>query len=64
VFRALLKISNQISKALAKKDQVGETQHIVIIKSTLLVASIFLFGAGMVDVTASNKLPSREKIAC
>jgi hypothetical protein len=58
VFGALLKISNQISKkALAKKDQEVETQHIVIIKSTLLVASIFLFGAGMVDVTASNKLP-------
>jgi hypothetical protein len=44
VFGALLKISNQISKkALAKKDQEVETQHIVIIKSTLLVASIFLF---------------------
>ena len=60
-----LNLSNQISKKKRKpkSSRVGKTQNIIIMKKiTLLVASIFMFGGGIVNVTANNKFSHERRL--
>ena len=59
-----LNLSNQISKKKRKQksSRVGKTQNIIIMKKiTLLVASIFMFGGGIVNVSANNKFSHERR---